>query len=63
MTAKSYCMLAVALFGLIGLLQLTRALMGWPITISGHSVPVWASWIAFGVAAVLCAVGWRAAGR
>jgi cytochrome c biogenesis protein CcdA len=63
MSAKSYCTLAAAVFALIALLQLTRAVLGWPITVSGHVVPLWASWIAVVVAAVLSAIGWRAAGR
>ena len=63
MTVKSYCRLAVAVFALIALLQLTRAVMGWPVTVSGHNVPLWASWIAFVVAGALSAIGWRAGGR
>jgi hypothetical protein len=43
MTAKSYCILSAAVFKLIAILQLTRAVMGWPVAISGHSVPLWAS--------------------
>jgi hypothetical protein len=63
MTAKSYCILSAAVFALIALLQLTRAVMGWPVTVSSHDVPLWASGIAFVVAVVLSAIGWRAAGR
>jgi hypothetical protein len=63
MTAKSYCILSAAVFALIALLQLTRAAMGWPITVSGQDVPLWASGVAFFVAVVLSAIGWRAAKR
>ena len=63
MTAKSYCMLAAAVFALIALLQLARAVMGWPITISGYGVPLWPSWIAVLVAAALSVIGWRAGAR
>jgi hypothetical protein len=60
MTVKSYCTLAAAAFALIALLQLARAVLGWPVTVTGHSVPLWASWIAFVVAGALSVVGWRA---
>ena len=60
MTLKSYCTLAAAVFALIALLQLARAVMGWPVTVSGHSVPLWASWIAVVVADALSVIGWRA---
>jgi hypothetical protein len=63
MNAKSYCTLSAAVFAVIALLQLTRAVMGWPITIGGYNVPLWASWFTFVVAAVLSATGWHAAGR
>ena len=63
MTVKSYCTLAAAVFALIALLQLARAVMGWPVTVSGHSIPLWASWIAFVVAGALNVIGWRAGAR
>jgi hypothetical protein len=63
MTVKCYCTLATAVFALIALLQLARAVMGWPVMVSGHSVPLWASWIAFVVAGALSVVGWRAGAR
>ena len=63
MTAKSYCTLSAAVFALIALLHLARAVMGWPVTISGHNIPLWASWLAVVVTVALSAIGWRAAGR
>lgn len=57
MEAKSYSRLAAAIFTLIGLLQLARALTGWAITINGTPLPVWPSWVAGGVALVLAWVG------
>jgi hypothetical protein len=60
MEAKSYSRLAAAIFALIGLLQLVRALAGWAITINGIPLPVWPSWIAGGVALVLAWVGFSA---
>jgi hypothetical protein len=55
MTATSYSRLAV--FGLVAVLQLVRALAGSPITISGITIPLWASWIAWMVAAGLAWLG------
>jgi hypothetical protein len=58
--AKSYAKLAAAIFALIALLQLVRALSGWEITINGAVVPVWPSWVACGVGAVLAWLGFTA---
>ena len=63
MSARSYCLLAAAIFAVVGLVQLVRAVMGWPILINGISIPVWASWIMFAIAGLLSALGWRAADR
>jgi hypothetical protein len=53
MTATSYSRLAGAIFALVALLQLIRAVAGWPVTVSGTTIPLWASWVA-------CVVGRRA---
>jgi hypothetical protein len=42
--------LAVVFLALIALLQATRFLLGWEITIHGIVVPVWLSGIAFVIA-------------
>jgi protein-S-isoprenylcysteine O-methyltransferase Ste14 len=60
MTARRYARLAAAIFALVALLQLVRADLGWPVTIDGTSVPVWASWIACVVAAILAWLGFTA---
>jgi len=54
-------MLAAAIFGLIGLLQLLRIFMEWPVTLNGVVIPFWASWIAIIVASALSLVGFRSA--
>jgi hypothetical protein len=33
MTAKSYCRLAALIFAVVAVLQLIRAVSGWPITV------------------------------
>ena len=57
MDPVSYSHLAGAIFAIVAILQLVRALAGWPVTIGGTAVPVWASWIAFVVAGVLAWIG------
>ena len=60
MTTKSYSVLAAAIFAIIAVLQLVRALAGWPVTVGDTTMPVWPSWIAFIVAGGLAWLGYRA---
>ena len=61
MTAKNYALLAALIFAIIAALQLVRAIGGWPINVgTTFSVPVWASWIACLVMAVLAGLGFIA---
>jgi len=60
MAATSYSRLAAVIFSLIALLQLVRALAGWPITIADTTVPLWPSWAACVVAAGLAWLGFTA---
>ena len=57
MTATSYSRLVGAVFGLVALLQLTRAVAGWPVTVADTTIPLWASWVACVVAAGLAWLG------
>jgi hypothetical protein len=36
-----------AFFSLLAIVQLTRAVVGWPVQVATISVPVWASVVAF----------------
>jgi hypothetical protein len=56
---RPFTMIAIALFSLIALLQLLRFILGWEVTVNGVSVPVWASGIAFVIAAGLAVMVWR----
>ena len=58
---KPFTTLAVAVFALIALLQLLRAISGWEVTVNGIAIPVWASVIAFVVASALAIMLWREA--
>lgn len=53
----SYSRLAGLIFAIVAILQLVRALGGWPVTIAGTAIPVWVSWVAFVVAALLAWLG------
>jgi hypothetical protein len=57
--AKPYTLIAVVLLSLIALLQLLRFTLGWEVMVNGISIPVWASLIAFLVAAGLAVMVWR----
>jgi len=58
---KPFTVLAVIVLALVSLLQLLRLVLGWAITINDVAIPLWASGIAFLVAAGLAAMVWREA--
>lgn len=60
MTARSYSVLAAAIFTVVAILQLVRAIGGWPVTVGDMGLPVWASWVACIVAAGLAWLGFTA---
>ena len=60
MNASSYARLAGAIFAVISLLQLARAVAGWPVTVGDFTMPVWPSWVAFAVAGGLAWLGFTA---
>ena len=64
MTTQTYTRLAASIFAIIAVLQLVRAVLGWPITVEmgggPMSLPTWPSWIAFVVLALLAWQGFSA---
>jgi hypothetical protein len=61
MTAINYSRLAALIFAIVAVLQLARAVSGWPVTVgTSISIPLWASWIACVVAAGLAWLGFDA---
>ena len=60
MNASSYARLAGAIFAVIALLQLARAVAGWPVTVGDVTMPVWPSWVAFAVTSALAWLGFTA---
>jgi hypothetical protein len=63
MDLKRYLMMAGAIFVLVALAHLVRAVMDWPIVIAGWIVPIWLSWVAFVIAAALGYLGLSLAKR
>jgi hypothetical protein len=53
---KPFTVLAAFVFALVAVLQLIRFLMEWEVTVNGMVVPVWASAVAFVIAAGLAAM-------
>ena len=51
------------LLGLIALMQLLRLILGWEVTVNGAVIPIWASAIAFVIAAGLAVMLGREARR
>jgi hypothetical protein len=61
MTAKNYSRLAALIFAIVAVLQLARAVSGLPVPVGNTiSIPLWASWIACVVTAVLAWLGFNA---
>ena len=60
---KPFTTVTVVVLSLIALLQLVRFIAGWEVTVNGISIPLWASAIAFLVAAGLALMLWREARR
>jgi hypothetical protein len=56
---KPFTIIAAIVFAFMALIQLLRFILAWPITVNGMAVPVWASAIAFVVAAGLSVMLWR----
>ena len=63
MTAAQYSLLAALVFALVAVLQIVRAVAGLPVTIGEHSIPVWAGWVAGGVATILAWLGYTSSKR
>ena len=52
---RRYVQVSGVFFGLLALVQLTRALSGWPVQVATVAVPIWASGIAFVITASFAA--------
>lgn len=52
--SNKYIIVSGVVFGIVALLQLARAMYGWPVQIAEFNLPIWASWVAVFVAGSLC---------
>ena len=57
MSRKSYFFVTAIVFSVVGLVHLLRIILGWEAAIGGWSVPIWLSWLALIVSAVLAYFG------
>jgi hypothetical protein len=57
MNPRTYFLLTAILFSIICLVQLSRITFGWEVIVGGWSVPMWLSWLAVVVTAVLAFFG------
>jgi hypothetical protein len=60
MTARTYSRLAGAIFAIVALLHLARALEGAEATLGGVTIPIAASWIGALIAGALAGFGFTA---
>jgi hypothetical protein len=60
---KPFSLIAALVLGLVALAQLLRLVLGWSVVVNGFAIPLWASAVAFLVAAGLAAMVWREARR
>ncbi len=56
MIKKNYTIVSAMLFGLVALLHLIRALLGWDVAIGDYMLPIERSWVVFG--ATICLTAW-----
>lgn len=59
MKDRTFFLLTGFIFGAVALTHLLRVLFAWPLVIGSWSVPMWVSWLATIVAAVLCLGAFR----
>jgi hypothetical protein len=58
---KPFTTLAAVILALVALAHIYRLVAGWEVVLSGHSIPMWVSWVATLVAGGLAVMLWREA--
>ena len=61
MNRKSYLLATAIVFSVIGVVHLLRIILGWEAVIVGWTAPMWLSWLALIVSAVLAYFGFTLA--
>ena len=59
MSERNYLLISAILFGLIAILHLVRVIGNWSIQIGTAMFPIWGSWLALLIAAMLCVWAFR----
>ena len=57
MNRKSYFLVTATVFSVISILHLFRIVLGWEAVVGSWSIPMWLSWVAMIVTAVLAYYG------
>jgi len=60
---KPFTRIAALLLAVVAVLQATRFLAGWPVSIDGFAVPAWASGLVAAIAGLLAFMLWRESKR
>ena len=62
MNPQRYALIVAIVFAAIAVLQLARALLGWPVAVTTRTlmIPVWLSWVACAAAILLAWFGYAA---
>jgi hypothetical protein len=58
---RLYVQVSAVFFSLLAAVQLTRALMRWPVIVADITIPVWVSGLAFLIAGSFALWAWRVA--
>ena len=53
MKAQQFLVVTAVVFSLVAALHLLRIVLGWTVVVAGWHVPLWVSWLAIAVLAVL----------
>ena len=56
---KPFTTITTIFLGLLALMQLTRFVMRWDVSVNGMTIPVWISAIAFVIAGALALMLWK----
>ena len=56
---KPFTVISIVVFSLVAILQLTRLVLGWDVSVNGVAIPVWMSGVAFIVSGGLALMLWR----
>lgn len=60
---KRYEMVSGIFFTILSLVQLTRTVLGWPVSVDGIDIPVWCSGVAFLITGAFAIWAFRSASR